>query len=171
MIFIKKKNNIETLGLILKHLNLTSFDSNEMLDLFVKFKLITPLIYVYMNNKEENYFEPILKIYDIFLNSKEIENEKFISYENALNDLPLLDIENSKQYIGDKLLWYINLCIDGNKYPTQQKISENKYNILIKDIFLWMIKKNILIILLKSLQFEKKCDIISIGHNSVMLVM
>ncbi len=146
--FYKKKNNIETLGLILKHLNLTSFDSNEMLDLFVKFKLITPLIYVYMNNKEENYFEPILKIYDIFLNSKEIENEKFISYENALNDLPLLDIENSKQYIGDKLLWYINLCIDGNKYPTQQKISENKYNILIKDIFLWMIKKNILIILL-----------------------
>ena len=146
--YYKKKNNIETLGLILKHLNLTSFDSIEMLDLFVKFKLITPLIYVYMNNKEENYFEPIIKIYDIFLNSKEIENEKFISYENALNNLPILDIENSKQYIGDKLLWYINLCINGYKYPTNEKISINKYEILIKDIFLWMIKKNNLSILL-----------------------
>ena len=30
--YYKKKNNIETLGLILKHLNLTSFDSDEMLD-------------------------------------------------------------------------------------------------------------------------------------------
>ena len=30
--------------------------------------------------------------------------------------------------------------------------------------------KNIKIILLKSLQFEKQCDIISIGHNSVMTV-
>ena len=146
--YYKKKNNFETLGLILNHLNLTSFDSNKMLNLFVEFKLITPLIYVYMNNKDENYFEPIIKIYDIFLNSKEIENEKFISYENALNNFSLLDIENSKQYIGDKLLWYINLCINGYKYPTQEKISINKYEILIKDIFLWMIKKDNLSILL-----------------------
>ena len=96
-----------------------------------------------MNNKEK-FFEPILKIYNIFLQSKEIEYDKFISYENALNNISLFELMNSKQYIGDKLLWYINLCIDGYKYPKKEKINEKKYEFLIKDIFLWMIKKTIL---------------------------
>ncbi len=141
--FYIKKNNIETLGLILNHLNLSSFDSDKIIDICIKYKLITPLIDIYMNNNKEKYFEPILKIYDMFLQSKEIEYNKFISYEDALNNISLFELMNSKQYIGDKLLWYINLCIDGYKYPKKEKINEKKYEFLIKDIFLWMIKKTI----------------------------
>jgi hypothetical protein len=44
-----------------------------------------------MNNKEK-FFEPILKIYNIFLQSKEIEYDKFISYENALNNISLFEL-------------------------------------------------------------------------------
>ena len=136
-----KKNNIDTLNSILSHLNLSCFDSGDIIDICVKYKFITPLIEIYMNNKKEKYFEPILKIYNIFIQSKEIENDKFISYENALKNIPLNELINSKQYIGDKLLWYINLCVDGIKFPNKEIISGKKYEFLIHDIFVWMIKK------------------------------
>ena len=141
--FYIKKNNIETLGLIFNHLNLSCFYSDKIIDICIKYKLITPLIDIYMNNNKEKYFEPILTIYKMYLQSKEIEYDKFISYEDALNTISLFELINSKQYIGDKLLWYINLCIDGYKYPKKEKINEKKYEFLIKDIFLWMIKKTI----------------------------
>ena len=141
--FYIRNNNIEILGFFFNHLNLNCLDSDKIIDICIKYKLISPLIDIYMNNKEK-FFEPILKIYNIFLQSKEIEYDKFISYENALNNISLFELMNSKQYIGDKLLWYINLCIDGYKYPKKEKINEKKYEFLIKDIFLWMIKKTIL---------------------------
>ena len=143
--FYIQKNDIETLSLIFIHLNLSSFYSEDIINICVQYKLITSLIDIYMNNKEENYFEPILKIYDMFVDSKEIEYDKFISYEEALNNNSLFDIINSKQYIGDKLLWYINLLIDGIKYPKKDNIPDDKHISLVKDTFIWMIKKNILI--------------------------
>ena len=45
------------------------------------------------------------------------------------------EILASKQYLGQKLLWLINLWLKGNKYPTTEPISKNIYQNLIQSIF------------------------------------
>ena len=72
-------------------MNLNCLDSDKIIDICIKYKLISPLIDIYMNNKEK-FFVPILKIYNIFLQSKEIEYDKFISYENASNNISLFEL-------------------------------------------------------------------------------
>ena len=167
-LYIENKR-FHILSQILINLDINSIDHVEIINKCIEYTLITPLIYIYMNNKEENYFEGILKIYDMYKKAKLIEEDKFISYEECLEKIPIFELENSKQYIGHKLLWYINLCIEGKKFITEQLIEKEKYDYIIQRIFLWVLKKEILDELLKfdSLSFFEILTQLFIKENSL----
>ena len=80
-----------------------------------------------MNGEGNDKFYPIEKIYENFIKAENIQKDKFINYQNAINIIPKEDLIKSKQYLGHKLFWYINLCIEGNKFPkNDEKIKEKK---------------------------------------------
>ena len=50
----------------------------------------------------------------------------------------------TRQYLGQKLLWFIDLCLKRKKYPKEELINENIFENLIQNIFLWLSKDEIL---------------------------
>ena len=141
-LYIKNKN-YHILSQILTHLDIHSIDKEEIKDICITNNLIDPLIYIYMNNDEENYFFPISKIYDVFLSANEID---FVSYDECINKetVPAETLQDSKQYIGHKLMWYINMCLDGERYPSKEKINSSTYEQLVVKIYLWILGDEVL---------------------------
>jgi hypothetical protein len=117
----KTKNKLDILEKILTHLEVSSINLDEIKDICKKNNFISAIIYIYMNGEREDLFYPVDKIFDIYLQSKEIPKDKFVSYQNAESTLPKEELEQSKQYLGHKLLWYINLCIEGIRFPNNKK--------------------------------------------------
>ena len=175
------KNKLDILEKILTHLEISSIDFDEIKDICKKNNFLSAIIYIYMNEENENIFYPIDKIFEIFCQAKEIPKDKFISYQNAINTLPKEEIEKSKQYLGHKLLWYINLCIDGKRFPKNNIIEEEIRAPLIQKIFIWLLKNNVMnelllfdsfsffSILKKLLAEEKNLNIIKkIEYDSIL---
>ena len=171
--FYIKNNKFHTLSQILLHLDIQSIDLDYIKHICNQYNLITPLIYVYSNNEDEDFFYPVKKIFEIFEKAKEIKN--FTSYGEIVKKLPIEDLENSKQYIGHKLMWYINLCLSGKKIHNAN-IQESKYKKLIVKILAWIILDEVLTkllifdsnslfqILIKYFEDEKLNTIISNEH-------
>jgi hypothetical protein len=137
----KKNKKFNVLSQILIHLDIQSIDIDYVKSICNEYNLITPLIYLYTNGVDEDYFYPIKKIFEIFEKSKEIKH--FVSYSESLKKTSLADLENSKQYIGHKLLWYIHLCLYGKKIPTNN-IPETKFKPLVIKIVLWILSESVL---------------------------
>ena len=144
-----KKNKLETLEKILTHLDINSINLDEIKIICDKNNFISAIIYIYMNGENNDKFYPIKKIFEIYKISEYIPKDKFINYQNAINSISKEELIKSKQYLGHKLFWYINLCIEGNTFPKNEKMSEEERNIIIKKIFLWIIKDKIMEELIK----------------------
>ena len=145
-----KKNKFETLENIFTHLEINSINFEEIKSLCDKNNFISAIIYIYMNGGGNDKFYPIKKIFENFTKAENIPKDKFINYQNAINVIPKEELIKSKQYLGHKLFWYINLCIEGNKFPkNEEKIPEEERAILIKKICLWMLKNKIMDELIK----------------------
>ena len=83
-----------------------------------------------MNGGGNDKFYPIEKMFENFIKAEYISKDKFINYQNAINVIPKEELIKSKQYLGHKLFWYINLCIEGNKFPkNEEKIKEDTIQI------------------------------------------
>jgi WD40 repeat protein len=142
----KKNKKFNVLSQILIHLDIQSIDIDYVKSICNEYNLITPLIYLYTNGVDEDYFYPIKKIFEIFEKSKEIKH--FVSYTDSLKkNISLADLENSRQYVGHKLLWYIHLCLFGKKMPTGN-IPETKFKPLVVKIVLWILSETVLVKLL-----------------------
>ena len=144
-----KKNKLETLEKILTHLDINSINLDEIKIICDKNNFISAIIYIYMNGENNDKFYPIKKIFEIYKISEYIPKDKFINYQNAINSISKEELIKSKQYLGHKLFWYINLCIEGYTFPKNEKMSEEERNIIIKKIFLWIIKDKIMEELIK----------------------
>ena len=144
-----KKNKLETLEKILTHLEINSINLDEIKIICDKNNFISAIIYIYMNGENNDKFYPIKKIFEIYKISEYIPKDKFINYQNAINSISKEELIKSKQYLGHKLFWYINLCIEGYTFPKNEKMSEEERNIIIKKIFLWIIKDKIMEELIK----------------------
>ena len=141
-LYIKNKK-FHVLSQILIHLDINSIDIEYVKYICAQYNLITPLIYVYSNGVDEDYFLPIKKIYEIFEKaSKEIKN--FTTYKEAMATMSTTELENSKQYIGHKILWYINMCLNGKKFPNNNSIPELKFKKLVVKIVLWLLSEDVL---------------------------
>jgi WD40 repeat protein len=169
-IYIKNKK-FHVLSQILIHLDIQSIDIEYVKYICNQYNLITPLIYVYSNGNDEDYFYPVKKIYEVFQNAKEIKH--FVSYAESASTLSTNELENSKQYTGHKLLWYINMCLSGKKFPGVTSITEMKLKKLIVKIILWILSDEVFttllnfdsnstfIILVKFFQDEKLKNILN----------
>ena len=138
-----KKNMKEILGQLLLHINIKCLENEQIQKKITELNLNSVLIYLYMNGKYEDYFEPIKLMYEHFITSNELPN--FINYNQALKTNKIVDILKSKQYYGHKILWYIKLCLTGRKFPNnEEKMKIELFNKLIPNITYWLIQEKIL---------------------------
>ena len=139
--FYAGKNEIDILSQILYHLNIKSIEREIIKSLCQNYQLLTPLIYIYMNGKEKNYQSALESIQESFkMSNISQEVDSILSYKEILDKISISDFIKSKQYIGIKLLWYINLCVEGINFQTNTIIEENLYIVNIQQIFIWLIQ-------------------------------
>ena len=168
-----KKNKLDVLENIFTHLEINSVNLNEIKTICDKNNFISAIVYIYMNGENNDKFYPIKKIFENYQKAEYIPKDKFISYQNAINNLSKEELYKSKQYLGHKLFWYIDLCIEGIKFPkSDEKIPEEIRKALVKKIFLWLLKNKIMdellifdsfsyfLIMMKILAEEKNVNII-----------
>ena len=138
-----RKDMSDILSQLLLHINIKCIENEHIKEKIKKLNLISPLIYLYMNGTNEDYFAPINIMFQYFNNSKELTN--FTNYNEALELEPINTVLNSKQYYGHKILWYIRLCLTGRKFPNnEEKMKPELYNKLIPDITYWLITEKVM---------------------------
>ena len=158
-IYINKKRK-NTLSQLLLHINIKCIEKPKIQEKIKNLNLITVLIYLYMNGANEDYFEPINLMYQYFISSKELEG--FINYNTSLEKYSLINILESKQYYGHKILWYIKLCLTERKFPNaEEKMDPKLYKELIPKIVYWLISEKVMN---SFLSFDSK-DYFSILQN------
>ena len=103
-------------------------------------------------NCAEDYFLPITKMFEWFnkletnkVIYKEENDDIYISYYYfyAVNGISRINkMELTKEYIGHKLKWYINMCLSGNKLclsiAEDSLIFDNESNEYINCIYIFM---------------------------------
>ena len=141
----ESKKRFDTLSQLLLHINIKSLDVPSIKQKIENLFLTNPLIYICVNGKTQDYFEPVLRIYEKFTTSTEIPD--FTSYKNLLTDkkLSLKEIQSSKQYIGHKLFWYIKKSLTGKKFPNyNENMEEDMYHKSISKITYWLLSDEVL---------------------------
>ena len=144
--YIKVKD-YATLSRIIINIDDNNFDINEIKNECYSNNLIVPLIYIYFKFYEENIFSLVIKLYELFNKAYNITRVEYEEYKKIIinNKIEHMDeILISQQYLGQKLLWFINLCLEGKKYPANEFISINIYLNLIQSIFLWLTNDEII---------------------------
>ena len=147
----------DTLGIlshIIPHLNFESINNALVKQSCKKYNLFTSMIYLYSNGNDENdFFLPITELYAYFSNEKNYINELAIedydSYTEVIKDKGITSMEKMKAFIGHKLLWYIDMCVNGKKLCLNINDRESydtntsQYKSLIAMIFVWLLKSKI----------------------------
>lgn len=139
--FYISKQEMDLLSQILIHININSLQNESIKNICEENKLITPLIYIYMNGKEKNYKSALELINESFKSSNLLKEINLIlSYKDIPEKISISKLVNSKQYIGILILWYINLCIKGINFQTNTIIEEKDYIQTIQQFFIWLIQ-------------------------------
>ena len=141
----ESKKKFDTLSQLLLHINIKSLDVPSVKQKIENLFLTTPLIYICVNGSSQDYFEPVLRIYEKFISSTEIPN--FVSYENLLTTkkISLREIQASKQYLGHKLFWYIKKSLTGKKFPNyNENMDRDMYHKAISKITYWLLSEDVL---------------------------
>ena len=156
-IFSEKKQ-FQKLGQIIKNLYLSIADSEIIGSRTTKYDTIfTGLITYCSAEKNKDYMLPAREIYSYLQSAKQIPRELFwkikkidereyyyFDYENVVNNTDIDELILSYQYLGSLLLWYINLCFEGYKFPSNKIIEDKKHVALIQQLFLWLINDEVL---------------------------
>ena len=142
----EKKNDLNTLDKLLLHINIKSLDVPSVKQKIKSLNMLSPILYIYSNGAEPDYFEPALFIYNKYKSSAEIPD--FISYQKLLKTKKLSSIEeikSSKQYLCHKLFWYIEKTLAGTKYPYFIKYADKEKNLkAIRKMTYWLLSDEIL---------------------------
>ena len=167
----KIKNELILLSHLFTHFNLKCLNNFFIKKLAVKDNLFNVIIYIFSNGDSgEDFFLPITKMYsayskevkkenvnaknEINVNDKNNENEyKYFSYYDLYIKKGIKGInemEKCKEYIGHKLLWYIQMCLKGNKYASGIEVdllkfqtSSENYKKFIAYIYFWILQEKI----------------------------
>ena len=141
----ESKKKFDTLSQLLLHINIKSIDIPSVKQKIENLFLTTPLIYICVNGSSQDYFEPVLRIYEKFCSSTEIPG--FVSYEDLLANkkLSLKEIQGSKQYLGHKLIWYIKKSLTGKKFPNyNENMDKDMFHKAISKITYWLLSDEVL---------------------------
>ena len=133
----------------------------EILKILEENEIISPNIYAKIKENEDNksdYFKPILYLYSLFENkikNMKSQNEEIKKHEyfKLMTEHDMKYYNNkalsSNDYIGHKLLWYINKCLLKEEYPTGNIMPKDLFDQTIKKIFLFLTLDNVMEILLQ----------------------
>ena len=158
----KTKNELSLFDHLLTHLNFNNINTDIIKRFSVIDNLFTVMIYTYENSNDyKDLFFPIVKMYKRFneINYDVNEDYKtFFSYVNLFKKKNLEKMINSKEYIGHKLLWYIDLCLLEKKYFLKKDfenesflyfINNDNYKKFISLIYIFLLQKEIILNLIK----------------------
>ena len=124
--FYEEKNKIKTLNRLLLHIDNKTLISSSVRDKIKELNLFSPMISIYVNGENPDYFKPVLLLYEKFEQSQKLN---FFSYEKAVEKYNIEDIKESKEYKGHKLFWYMLKSFTKRKYPYFiNNMEENEYN-------------------------------------------
>ena len=140
--FYEEKNKIKTLNRLLLHIDNKTLISSSVRDKIKELNLFSPMISIYVNGENPDYFKPVLLLYEKFEQSQKLN---FFSYEKAVEKYNIEDIKESKEYKGHKLFWYMLKSFTKRKYPYFiNNMEENEYNKYIIDLTFWLMKPDII---------------------------
>ena len=157
----KSNKSLSILQHLFCHLNFKSLLSNTIKKISFKENLFSLLILIFSNLKGyENLFLPIARMYKIFDEKiKSTENLKYRSYVDTYGNDNIKGInmmEDSIEYIGHKLLWYIDMSIRGNKFSLGMDANLLKFDTSSKDyqtfvafIYYWILQEDVFTNLLR----------------------
>ena len=166
------KKELVLLSHLFIHINLKCLTNFTIKKLAIKDNLFSLLIFIFSNGKcYEDFFLPITKMYQTYVKenekseksekekNKENEENKFFNYCDKYGEKGIKGInemERCKEYIGHKLLWYIEQCLKGNKYASgidvdllKFQMSSDSYKKFVATMFLWILQEKIFLTLLQ----------------------
>ena len=162
----KMKNELVLLSHLFTHLNLNNLNNFAIKKLAVQENLFSLIIFIFSNGDcGEDFFLPISKLFKGYsekVKKENIEKEKHEDEKNKQSYFSYYDLyvkkgikginkmENCKEYIGHKLLWYIEMSLKGNKFASGtegellkfQSNSEN-YKKFVCYIYFWILQETI----------------------------
>ena len=134
----EEKNKTDILNKLLLHIDIKSLCSPSVNSKIIELSLLPPMINIFVNGNNPNYFTPIIKLYEIYQKAKALN---FNSYEKILETKQLSEIIESKEYKGHKLFWYIKKCLIKKKYPYfLDNMEEKEYSKFMMDLIFWLMK-------------------------------
>ena len=146
----KGNNELSLLSHLFSHFNIKCLMNSTIRQIALKEHLYSIMILIYSNSKNwEDYFLPVAKMYKEFetrIKQKEIKYKSYFEMceSNSIKDIT--NIELSTEYIGHKLLWYIDLSLKGNKFSLGMDINLLKFDIKSKEyinfictLFYWIL--------------------------------
>ena len=134
----EEKNKKDILNKLLLHIDIKSLCSPSVNSKIIELSLLPPMINIFVNGNNPNYFTPIIKLYEIYQKAKALN---FNSYEKILETKQLSEIIESKEYKGHKLFWYIKKCLIKKKYPYfLDNMEEKEYSKFMMDLIFWLMK-------------------------------
>ena len=157
----KSNKSLTILQHLFTHLNYICLFSSTIKKISFKENLFSLMILIFSNCKGyENFFLPIAKMYKVFEEKiKEKENYEFKSYVDTYGNDDIQGInmmEESTEYIGHKLLWYIDMSLKGKKFSLGMDVNLLKFDKESKDyanfvalIYYWILQENIFLNLVK----------------------
>ena len=138
----EEKNKIKTLDRLLLHIDTKTLISTPVKNKIMELNLFSPMMNIYVNGENPDYFKPVLLLYEKYEKSEKLN---FFSYEKIIEKNNLEEIKESKEYKGHKLFWYINKSFTKRKYPYFiYNMEETDYNNYISDLIFWLMKGNIM---------------------------
>ena len=165
----KIKDELVLLSHLFTHLNIKCLNNFMVKKLAIKDNLFNLIIFIFSNGDcSEDFFFPISKMFSVY--SKVVQNENVNKEGNEIeknNDdknknysfydsfikkgiKGINEMEKCREYIGHKLLWYIEMSLKGNKYASGIEVellkfetnSEN-YKKFISYIYFWILQEKI----------------------------
>jgi len=157
----KSNKSLTILQHLFTHLNYNCLFSSTIKKIAFKENLFSLMILIFSNCKGfKNLFLPIAKIYKVF--EEKIGDEKNFeckSYVETFGNDHIKGInmmEESTEYIGHKLLWYIDMSLKGKKFSLGMDVNLLKfdkespdYESFVAFIFYWILQENVFLNLIK----------------------
>ena len=142
--FYTSKNKIYNLSQLLLHLNLKCLNCELIKKISLQYDYYSTIIYIYTNALND-YFYPLLIMYEkfnsLFVKNNNNNDNTFMEIINdKYNKIPnkYETLEKTKEYLGYKIFWYINISIKGQKYPNfNELIDERTYFDIIVVFFIF----------------------------------
>ena len=156
----KGNNELSLLSHIFSHFNFKCLSNSTIKKIAFKENLFSLMILIFSNsNNYEDYFLPVGKMYKIFSEKIKDKETKFVPYismckTNDIKDINLIEV--STEYIGHKLLWYIDLALKGNKFSLGMDVNflkfdtkSEEYKCFISTLYYWILQDDIFVNLMK----------------------